>query len=395
MKWLPNPYAIAQRLTNTLDIAPEIRRGGEAADAFLIRAFLSGRKQKTLTGAIAVLERIAGSFKEPVSLHAAIERSRRLWAEEGYTADEMARVLPELVPTLLLARETFADADKLVVQDVSYLDPVQGAIGDCYLISALSALAWADSNMLTVRFDAAGFAPPAQGSFQWHFHDHMGTAAGVRAVSGRIEMSGTQPRYARSSDPVEDWPSLVEKAYVAQVRNVGEPSETDYKSIDAKTGGSTPPRACQALVGGRVRGEILDSNRGRRIFLQGGRLESAAGVMAKPVMAWTKEELDLGSIHPRANDPNANIEDVWKETGLFPRHAYAVLGAVLSNDAVEHVVLRNPHGADINANRNGYLSGLWKPNGQTEVALNENGVFAISPELFYKHFEDIGWVDPL
>ena len=48
----------------------------------------------------------------------------------------------------------------------------------------------------------------------------------------------------------------------------------DYKAINR---GSTPGRACQSLIGGRVRGELLNSLRGAGIFQPGGRLESADG----------------------------------------------------------------------------------------------------------------------
>ena len=71
------------------------------------------------------------------------------------------------------------------MQKAMYLEPVQGAIEDCYLISAMIALAWAVPQQLAARLTAAGFAPPADRSFQWPFHDHRGGQRQAK-VSGRL-----------------------------------------------------------------------------------------------------------------------------------------------------------------------------------------------------------------
>lgn len=384
-KWLPNPYVIAAQLSNTPDILSIVRSGGKVADAFLLDAFVSGRKQRTVTGALTVFQQIASLFDGPVSLSQAIDKSKEIWAREGYSVDEIRRVLPNLLQISdPISGDTFVDSDHLIENQVSYLDPIQGSVGDCYLISAMIALAWASTDALTARLTSADFNPPAERSFEWQFHGDAGPEANRVRVSGRIMMAGAVPRYARSSSKVEDWPSLVEKVYVAKVSGAnvaqGEPTRLNYQSIDAKTEGSMPQRACQALLGGAVKGEILDSDAGRKIFLKDGRLENTSGVMSKPVMAWTKE--DLGEADP----------DVWKKTGLWPRHAYAVLGAMVTDNRVKHVVLRNPHGADTDPDRRGYHPGAWDPDGRPTVALNKDGVFAISRKLFYDNFEDIGWI---
>jgi Calpain family cysteine protease len=395
MKWLPNPYTIAQQLANVPDITSIIRSGGKTADAFLLDAFVSGRKRKTITGALKVFREIADLFDSPVSLSQALDRTKKIWAREGYSTEEIVRALPSLVPILEpVSRETFADADDLVVNNVSFKDPVQGDVGDCYLISAMIALAWTKSRLLGERLNASRFDPAGTRSFAWQFHDHTGPVNGEIEVTGRMMMNGNTPRYARSSSPVEDWPSLVEKAYVAKVggANVleGEPSRANYVSIDAKNKGSTPPAACQALVGGAVKGALLDSDAGRRIFSQQGRLAeddalsfgSTSRVTTKPVMAWTKPEEEMEETDP----------DVWKATGIWPRHAYAVLGVMFSNNRITHVVIRNPHGTPTDPDRPGYHDGPWEPDDLAPVPLNQNGVFAISRELFYTNFEDIGWV---
>ena len=92
----------------------------------------------------------------------------------------------------------------------------------------------------------------------------------------------------------------------------------------------------------------------------------------------------------------ASNSAVWESIGLLPNHAYTVLGVIQSGDIVEHVVLRNPYGYAIDeTTRPGYRSGSWEPEGREPVKLGRNGVFAIARELFYQHFKNIGWVDPL
>ncbi len=375
MKWAPNPYVLAERLSGKLLQAEQAARA-DFLDAFLHEGLLSKGKKKTITEALAVFQQIAALFERPVSFGQALATARPIYTAAGYRTDEVIPALLDLLPIVGAPPEddSFADAEELIVQKAMYLDPVQGAIEDCYLISAMIALAWAVPQLLTARLTAAGFAPPADRSFQWRFHDHRGAERQAK-VSGRLMTRGGGLRYARSRSLQESWPALIEKAYVMNVRAPGdadEPSAIDYKAIDR---GSTPGRACQSLVGGRVRGEILDSLRGAGIFLQGGRLKTPDGAMSKPVMAWTKENIGVKE------------KKVWEKTGLWPNHAYAVLGVMDSG----HVVLRNPHGRSTETRR-GYADGPWQIHGQS-VKLNVDGVFALSRDLFYAHFNDISWID--
>jgi hypothetical protein len=381
MKWAPNPYVLAERLSGKLLAVDEAARA-DILDAFLREALLSKGKKKTVTEAFAVFQQIAELFERPVSFGRALATARPIYQAAGYTTEQVIPALLDLLPIVggPSADDSFADAGQLtdagqlIVQKAMYLDPVQGAIEDCYLISAMIALAWAVPQQLAARLTAAGFAPPADRSFQWPFHDHRGGQRQAK-VSGRLMTRDGGLRYARSRSPQESWPALVEKAYVMNARASGTADELtalDYKAINR---GSTPARACQSLMGGRVRGEILDSLRGVEIFLPGGRLSTPHGVMSKPVMAWTKEDIGVKE------------KKVWEKTGLWPNHAYAVLGVMDSG----HIVLRNPHGR-ATERRRGYAEGPWQIR-SSSVQLNVDGVFALSRDLFYAHFNDISWVD--
>lgn len=384
MAWAPNPYSIARLLRGDRDIQSLFNAKGEVADKYLEEAFVARGKAKTVSEGLAVFRRVAEEVaraRRTLSLQQVLQLEEAKRALEWYSEEEIRRVLPGLIPlsdaqfnVLLSSRDS---PTELVVQGVSYRDPVQGDAGDCYLIAAMIALAWAKRPLLENNLAGAGFnAGAANSSFAWQFHDEVqGPAGPPVSVTGEIQMLGNAPRYAHSSAINECWPSLVEKAFVVKERtgvalNV-EPTHDHYLALDSDT---TPTIACQSLIGGEVAGEILNSRLGKEIFLPGRALHTASGVMEHPVMAWTRK-------------PSGPTDTLWEKTGIWPKHAYAVLG-VMRNP--EHVVLRNPYGFDT-ASRPGHAIGPWQADGMP-VSLTTGGVFAVSRDLFYSHFKHIGWV---
>ena len=383
MQWAPNPYALAQLLGDQLDFESLYTQAGRTVDDILRDVFLSGGKHKTMADALAVFQRVADSNQGPITLAEAL-RSPYVTTAAGeyseYPEDKFRRVLPVL---LEISDETFeghlsAHAGELVDDKVDCHDPVQGALGDCFLISAMIALAWSRPLLLQGRLTASGFRAREQKSFAWHFHatSPRETEQQQRTVSSLIPLAGKLPRYARSSSRAEYWPALIEKAYVAKELATDlidrEPTPTEYQSITRKTG-MNPALACQSLVGGKVELRILQYTDVGEMLQTPDLLGTPSGVMSKPVMAWTKPSISV----PR---------DLWEVTGLWPDHAYALLGTM-----DDHVVLRNPHGFSTQQHP-GYASGPWETGGQ-RVTLNEKGVFAIARELFRAHFECVGWVD--
>ena len=67
MKWAPNPYVLAERLSGKLLAAGEAARA-DKLDDFLQEAFLSRGKKKTVTEAFAVFQQIAELFERPCKL---------------------------------------------------------------------------------------------------------------------------------------------------------------------------------------------------------------------------------------------------------------------------------------------------------------------------------------
>jgi hypothetical protein len=380
-QWAPNPYAIAQLLLDVLDIEPVYEASGEGADNFLRRAFNAKGEKTTLAEAVQLFQKLAVAVDRPMSTAQVLELAEAKRIARLFAVEQIRRVLPYLV---LLSDAEFAptwfrDAGQLMIDEASYLDPIQGAVSDCYLISAMIALAWVKPPSWEAGLRSARFSPPEESSFEWRFHNDRGRERSPVKISARIPVNAKKkPRYARSASG-ESWPSMLEKAYVMKMRGAdakeAEPTLADYQAIEKQ--GSTPPVACQVLAGGLLGGEILDSASDAKLFSPGrtGPVKTS-GVVRRPVMAWTKDDIGVKD------------RKVWEKTGLWPNHAYAVLGVMPS----KHIVLRNPHGVATTVRR-GYATGEWQPADRDPVELNKNGVFAISPALFFKHFEDMGWVE--
>ncbi|MEO8187121.1 MAG: C2 family cysteine protease [Burkholderiaceae bacterium] len=392
-QWAPNPYAIAQLLLDTLDIESVYESSGDAADKFLLGAFNVRGEQTTLTEAVELFRQLAVIVGRPMSMAEVLQLAEAKQLAQVFAVEQLQRVLPYLVPLKdaefqpfenvpnpngQSGRTWFGDAGQLVMDNASYLDPVQGAVSNCYLISAMIALAWTKPPSWEAGLRSTRFNPPEEASFEWRFHSDRGRERSPVKISGRIPMNAREkPRYARSASG-ESWPGMLEKAYVMKMRAADakgkEPTLADYQAIERK--GSTPPRACQVLAGGVVGGEILDTASDIKLFSPRAGLVKTSGVVRRPVMAWTKDDIGVKD------------RKVWEKTGLWPNHAYALLGVMPS----KHIVLRNPHGVATTARR-GYATGEWQPVDRDPVELNKNGVFAISPALFFKHFEDMGWVE--
>lgn len=386
-QWAPNPYAIARQLTGRKDIRFLYSAEGKEADNWLKNAFELHRKNQTLTDALRQFRKLAAENKGPLTLDRALALASVKSLD--YKPEQLARVLPFILqiidvklqeplkapppsrPQLVLG--TYDEANDLMVTGANYLDPIQGGIADCYLISSMISLAWTRRNLLETGLNASGFGPNTD-TFAWQFHneDQQGTLGAQVQVTEFIPKNQGEPLYGHARDPREYWPALLEKAYLRmRLPGNGEPTADDYHSLD---NGALPQDACQSMVGGPIGTQALFTNLGKRIFDSGQALSTPSGVMNKPVMAWTEEV--------------AGDQITWEQTGIWKDHAYSVLGVTPAGNFT-HVVLRNPLGV-ANEPRAGYATGDWMA-GAERVELNKNGVFAIPRQLFFDNFQHIGW----
>lgn len=202
---------------------------------------------------------------------------------------------------------------------LSYDDIEQGAIGDCYLVAALSSAAYADSDgsvrdgLVTARYDADGFVT----SYAVRFYDAWGEPQDVLVDADLVRKNG-RPTYARSLDTDstgEEWVvSLFEKAY-AQWHG-----------------------GYQDIGDGGWAGDVLQAVTG-------------STATYRPISRMTDQTV-LSSIEDAVADNRAVVAGTFGEedgvdysgTNIYAWHAYSVLGVKRPDEGEPQITLRNPWG---------------------------------------------------
>jgi len=276
------------------------------------------------------------------------------------------------------------------------LEPTQGLIPDCYLIAALSALAWVRPEVIrqavtsssptrhTVRFsstlDYAGERPviasrsPAFVEVSDHYACLLSPPGAsddqVRPVrfpfaSGRMR----RPAQAIPFATERTWPSLIEKAF--SVWTLG----TDDDRPDMVAGDLGPDKHSFA--------HLIDPTRMRETGAQywpaqGHRADLAAWVVARSD-GGGRARVPMVACTP---DPGAMPEAVAELVGMgmIPNHVWAVLGWFPRADR-RFVVVRNPWGFQVVTGPNVLVSGIWE-----DLVLGLDGVYAIDAEVFARIF---------
>jgi hypothetical protein len=412
--WSPNPLAIAQLLLGENVPAGNLQELLEQAFAVKEQAAIFD-----WAGSVAprfeLFQQLADAFSTPQNLAIVLEHPLVVQALEQYHLDPMKRVLPFLVPIadalftspgaaapahgVTIAGE-YRDIGALTLDGASFMDPKQGAVADCYLISAMIALAWTEPEKWDKSVRAHKIAAASGLRYQFQFFSGATTRDPSFEVGPMVPMkadihnkmlvdreSRPMPYYASSSRPGEAWPAIIEKAYVMQSRHLGhlDPSAADYQLIGDY--GREPQVACRMLVGGTCHWHANDISHLTPPLSQTVRANCVPrcddSATIHPTMAWTWE--NVRNMHPLG----------WTSTGLFANHAYAVLGLMKQNDK-DYVVLRNPHGDNVQR-PDCYAKDEWSARagegGVTRVPLNDGGVFAIRADWFDICFDKVGWVE--
>jgi hypothetical protein len=290
--------------------------------------------------------------------------------------DAQARVIAALVgaekgagPGYTPPGAEWADPGDFFEEAAEYFDPVQGGLGDCYFIAALSAVAWSRPYAIMQRARSIGAGPQA-------FVDRIDFYSnGVKSieVSERVPLMKSTHAwiYARSSEAGEIWPAVYEKAFAKW--KTGDP--TDEPNYGPIAGGwpvqatteltnlTGVTRTCSSLTADQIWSAVRSNSLSYRTF--------------NPVTAWTF------CVSPAPVD--------YTGTGIVGYHAYTVLGWAFVNN-IKYVVLRNPWGHNgpvINSlpgNWSAYDVSFWR-----SVQLNAGGVFAIPVDTFKKYYWQFGW----
>jgi hypothetical protein len=96
--WLPNPYALAQVLTDKLDLDALYNEDGKSADLLLSDAFKSHGKGKTLADLLGLFHRLAEAVKAPMPIAEVMNLAEVKPAVEAFDAETIRLLLPYLVP---------------------------------------------------------------------------------------------------------------------------------------------------------------------------------------------------------------------------------------------------------------------------------------------------------
>jgi len=260
-----------------------------------------------------------------------------------------------------------------------FFDPVQGAVGDCYLIAALSSIAWATPYVISQRTRAI------QQSNQ-SFVDMIEFFPSPNSAAKQIEVSEAMPLssgshgflYCRSSEAGEIWPAVYEKAYAKWKTGTA----TDYPNITAIAGGD-PVRATSELNNWKryYYGTSSQSADNLWSLVRG---NSRSYRTFNPMVAWTY-----------SSGENSPDKVRYADANLVANHAYSILGWAYRNNT-KYIVLRNPWGqkeANIDTMPGtwwAYDVSWWRP---IQMA-NPDGVFALKASTFKSYFAGMGVTKP-
>lgn len=199
---------------------------------------------------------------------------------------------------------SWQDAGRFYNEAAEFLDPVQGAVADCYLIAALSSVAWAMPFVIADRARATG-SDNERFTHQIAFH-----GAGVEQVQVTdrilVDGGGWTP-YCRSKEAGEVWPAIYEKAFAKW--RLGEVS--DYPAIPNIAFGD-PSIACAALTG------LSDYRNWHTSFtaaqiLQLVQNHCSQGRTTTPMVSWTYGSGEAADV-------------AYRDANVVANHAYSVLG---------------------------------------------------------------------
>ncbi|MFK7930777.1 MAG: C2 family cysteine protease [Myxococcota bacterium] len=203
---------------------------------------------------------------------------------------------------------------------LNYDDIEQGSIGDCYLVAALSAAAYADADgsvrdgMIREQLDADGYVT----HFAVRFYDGWGTPQDV-LVDADLVRKNDKPIYARSADTDsdgEEWAvSLFEKAYAQWHGGYDTIGDGGWAGdvMQAITGSTANYRSVARMSDATVLRSIEDAVDDNRPVVAGtfGE-EDGVDYSGTKIYAWHAYTV-LGVKRPEGEDPMVTLRNPWGE----------------------------------------------------------------------------------
>ena len=250
-------------------------------------------------------------------------------------------------------------------------DPIQGAVGNCYFISAIAALAWATPYAIEHKVRAMGTGETQRvNAIQFHTKGGGKDAPSklIEVTDSTIVTTTNNPVYCRSNDSGEIWPAVYEKAFAKWINQTA-----DDKPDITKTAYGDPVKAIAQLNNKTPLYYYTNTRTADQLY---GivRENSMSMKTINPMVAWT---YGSGS---------------YSGSNIVANHAYTILGWAFINNK-SYIILRNPWGVTEPNGLNSYQglisffdSSFWRPINM----IGNDGVFALEINAFKYYFAGMG-----
>jgi hypothetical protein len=204
------------------------------------------------------------------------------------------------------------DTGTFFKESAEFFDPIQSGLADCWLIAAMSSVAWAAPYTFAQRSRATGTGNEQFNNLLSFTDPATHTKKDFEVTDAIVVFQGTSsPMYARSSEDGEMWPGLIEKAFAQWRSNTtnDRPNMTVVEYGDCVW-------ASAAITGGNPQYTGTASSTAAQLdtFVKS---HSVSHRTIRPVTAWT-----YGS----ADDAPDEID--YSDANIVANHCYSVLGWV-------------------------------------------------------------------
>lgn len=278
--------------------------------------------------------------------------------------------------------------------DRKFDDPCQGAASNSWFVAALFSVFWSDPAAINRR-TRLGRRPHKKDddeeeherTLKIRFHDKGGRNNAETATIDvdyevPINCTSNEPIYCRSSDGIEIWPALYEKAYARWIEG------DRNKSKHGRNASEDRPDLTQMHHGDPIKAMAQINNKEPQYYF-------CDNHPASDLVAVVRNScVNYKTINPMCAFTHATGTEraAYRGANLVANHAYSVLGWA-SEGTRQYIVLRNPWGVTEPRGLSSYGGlidrvdeDLWPP----ACLCDHEGVIALDARSFKKHFRCLG-----
>ena len=216
----------------------------------------------------------------------------------------------------------WADIGSFFREAAEYFDPIQSGLADCWLVSAMSSIAWAMPYTYSQRSRATGTNNQSFVNLIELTDPSNGNKLRYELTDETVVYSGTTtPIYSHSSEDGELWPAIVEKAFANWRRN----TNVDHPDLTALNYGDCV--WASAAITARKPHYTNTAGTSATDLIHLVKSHSMSYRTFDPMTAWTYSSGDRSPDH--VDYSNAN---------LVANHCYSVLGWTHGSDILRSVI---------------------------------------------------------